>query len=365
MEDGSMAQEKDERPGAAIKKTSEAGDDTMRRTTGTQSRSREPGGGPPDASVPGRRPERFVIGTRTVPGGRPFAHPQFSMDDVVEYLGHQENVEVLKRIKLGGTQPFMTDGRSVGEVVVAKIDEGKAQRLRATAPPHLIIERDSLLACADYLSLPARIAPIGTLLPLRCIATEVSIRVIGERDQPLARATVVIDGDGLPAQALTDETGTARLTFFGGTVETIQTLYIRAAANHWDRLISAPRLSSGTNTVKLRPLSETYPGFPGARLLGWGQRLMGVAPLGGRFTGSGVRIGIIDSGCDNSHPLLRHVTRGKDFTSGGCELSDRKSTRLNSSHRCISYAVFCLKKKKKNKLKDIDINRIIFTYNYY
>src|SRR5437763_16801969 len=29
---------------------------------------------------------------------------------------------------------------------------------------------------------------------------------------------------------------------------------------------------------------------------------------------------------------------------------DRKSTRLNSSHRCISYAVFCLKKKKKNKI---------------
>src|SRR5437764_6381057 len=28
-------------------------------------------------------------------------------------------------------------------------------------------------------------------------------------------------------------------------------------------------------------------------------------------------------------------------------LADRKSTRLNSSHRCISYAVFCLKKKKK------------------
>src|SRR2546430_6177216 len=29
---------------------------------------------------------------------------------------------------------------------------------------------------------------------------------------------------------------------------------------------------------------------------------------------------------------------------------DRKSTRLNSSHSQISYAVFCLKKKKKNKL---------------
>src|SRR3712207_8968316 len=30
---------------------------------------------------------------------------------------------------------------------------------------------------------------------------------------------------------------------------------------------------------------------------------------------------------------------------------DRKSTRLNSSHANISYAVFCLKKKKKKKLQ--------------
>src|SRR5690348_17427297 len=30
-------------------------------------------------------------------------------------------------------------------------------------------------------------------------------------------------------------------------------------------------------------------------------------------------------------------------------VSDRKSTRLNSSHPSISYAVFCLKKKKKTK----------------
>src|SRR5690625_7915762 len=32
-------------------------------------------------------------------------------------------------------------------------------------------------------------------------------------------------------------------------------------------------------------------------------------------------------------------------------LQDRKSTRLNSSHVAISYAVFCLKKKKKNKMR--------------
>src|SRR6267142_3158309 len=33
--------------------------------------------------------------------------------------------------------------------------------------------------------------------------------------------------------------------------------------------------------------------------------------------------------------------------------TDRKSTRLNSSHMSISYAVFCLKKKKKIQLKKV------------
>src|SRR5207249_12073153 len=37
---------------------------------------------------------------------------------------------------------------------------------------------------------------------------------------------------------------------------------------------------------------------------------------------------------------------------------DRKSTRLNSSHVSISYAVFCLKKKKKKNKKRINKKRI-------
>src|SRR5437764_1506955 len=40
------------------------------------------------------------------------------------------------------------------------------------------------------------------------------------------------------------------------------------------------------------------------------------------------------------------------------EQLDRKSTRLNSSHRCISYAVFCLKKKKKKKI-EVEYNNIL------
>src|SRR5256885_11369858 len=52
-----------------------------------------------------------------------------------------------------------------------------------------------------------------------------------------------------------------------------------------------------------------------------------------------------------SDPLTGHLQNpidrryAADFQGGTV---DRKSTRLNSSHLVISYAVFCLKKKKKN-----------------
>src|SRR5699024_12005972 len=54
-------------------------------------------------------------------------------------------------------------------------------------------------------------------------------------------------------------------------------------------------------------------------------------------------------------PAKRHMknvevpTGEKSMFGLGKEIIDRKSTRLNSSHVSISYAVFCLKKKKINK----------------
>src|SRR5476649_2979607 len=47
-----------------------------------------------------------------------------------------------------------------------------------------------------------------------------------------------------------------------------------------------------------------------------------------------------------SFPCGLHDRRGRIPRGGGS--ADRKSTRLNSSHTVISYAVFCLKKKKPN-----------------
>src|SRR5438105_9297819 len=43
---------------------------------------------------------------------------------------------------------------------------------------------------------------------------------------------------------------------------------------------------------------------------------------------------------------------------GAGDVIDRKSTRLNSSHEWISYAVFCLKKKKNKKKTKTNIHTI-------
>src|SRR3989475_8452650 len=56
----------------------------------------------------------------------------------------------------------------------------------------------------------------------------------------------------------------------------------------------------------------------------------------GRYAGI-VCVGVVIRG---QTPHFEHVAR---------EAADRKSTRLNSSHSQISYAVFCLKKKKKKE----------------
>ena len=58
---------------------------------------------------------------------------------------------------------------------------------------------------------------------------------------------------------------------------------------------------------------------------------------------------------ENSKPYEKRIfvfmTYLNDVSEGGetAWYLDRKSTRLNSSHLVISYAVFCLKKKKKEK----------------
>src|SRR5207253_11238380 len=67
---------------------------------------------------------------------------------------------------------------------------------------------------------------------------------------------------------------------------------------------------------------------------------------GGEMNVSGATGGLTIDGEFYGAIRVDKVAKGVRFIS---QRTDRKSTRLNSSHVAISYAVFCLKKKKKKK----------------
>jgi hypothetical protein len=262
-----------------------------------------------------QRRQHYLISLRP-PGAMFSGAPPQSIEAIVDYLDRQEDVEIVARVKPGRAQPFAPDGSLAQEIVVVRMPTAKAESLRATAQPHVIVERDGALSLADGVPVPMRaLSGAQGLLPLSPTTTELQLRLTGERDQPLAHAAVIAYGQGFPVQAMSDESGAVRLTLFGGRAEQVRALYIKPRANHWERLIIAPELDGGGSaTIKLRPLSETFGNLASERVVPWNQRLIGLDQAG-TIDGAGIRIGIVDSGCDNSLPSLRHVTRGKDFTS--------------------------------------------------
>src|SRR5690625_5460707 len=62
-------------------------------------------------------------------------------------------------------------------------------------------------------------------------------------------------------------------------------------------------------------------------------------------------LGIQATYINSSLSTAEQQTRLRDVAAGQYKL-DRKSTRLNSSHVAISYAVFCLKKKRLHQRRD-------------
>src|SRR2546430_12592816 len=62
-----------------------------------------------------------------------------------------------------------------------------------------------------------------------------------------------------------------------------------------------------------------------------------------------------------SRTRVRSVRGGPSGAGGNRTGRDRKSTRLNSSHSQISYAVFCLKKKKQYIIIDKDTTAMLRT----
>src|SRR5262245_65269832 len=97
-------------------------------------------------------------------------------------------------------------------------------------------------------------------------------------------------------------------------------------------------------TTRRPPLSTLFPYMTLFRS-GRGHRRLGIA----RLLGVSVTRERGQAAAAGQRPVLTRAARAHVPQRGWLLGRDRKSTRLNSSHLGISYAVFCLKKKKRKK----------------
>jgi subtilisin family serine protease len=144
---------------------------------------------------------------------------------------------------------------------------------------------------------------------------EIRFSVIGAGDRPLANTSISLFGPGFPTQTSTNAAGQATVQSFAADATDIQALYLRPAADHWEQYIQNPSLDlERVNVIRLRQLAKKPAESAAERPHGWGQRMMQFDRLSADWSGVGVKVGIIDSGCDTSHPSLRDVSRGTDLT---------------------------------------------------
>src|SRR2546426_1311239 len=95
--------------------------------------------------------------------------------------------------------------------------------------------------------------------------------------------------------------------------------------------------------IRPPPKSTLFPSTPLFR-----SRLMGGGPPPRRPAGPIPHTERVAHGRSRGRLDRARFPRHAAGARGGAARPDRKSTRLNSSHLVISYAVFCLKKKKKS-----------------
>lgn len=231
-----------------------------------------------------------------------------------------EGLDVVRRIRrpratvatLGIGQGEATD------VLVVNMEPERAALMAATAP-QLSVGRNASLSYGGGPVTAMREAPaIGSMLSLVGVKPkEIRFRVLGANDKPIDGVVVTLTGDTVPSQGTTNGKGEVTLDLFTLRDRPARSLFVMRSGGYWDLYLTEPALSdSAVNVIRLKSYSETIHDFPQGFQYGWGQRVMALDRLGSGLTGEGVKIAIIDSGADNSHPLLKHLRIGRDFSDG-------------------------------------------------
>ena len=242
------------------------------------------------------------------------------LHSAVSALSELEGVTVKKKIAAPGQSPLAATQGEAGDVIVAHMNMRSRQILEAQSQNRLIIEQNAPL---DYAGMSLFGAP-GYLPPADYAAipqpVKVKIRILGKGDKPLANARVMLQGIGMMQNGVSDNKGEVTLDLWTMDGAPAKSLWVKPRADHWDMFLERPNLvDSQVNVVRLEAFTETNPGFPAHFGVGWGLEAMGLTGRPDFARGKGVKVAIIDSGCDAKHPILSHVRHGKDVSSEGLD----------------------------------------------
>ena len=205
-------------------------------------------------------------------------------------------------------------------IAVVSMPEERARSLAAN--PQVVVEVDQPLC---YTPAPAAAGPGPVNDPLLTVTLQepqtLVLHVTGRGGESVAGAHVWAIGAGGTAHGVTGPDGKAALALVADTPQSLQALYVRPVAGYWPARVVRPFLTGqGEAVVEVEALSETFEGFPGTALTGWGTQAMRLHQIPPTYRGHGIRIAMLDSGANTIHPDLNDTVRhGHDFTGAGAD----------------------------------------------
>ncbi|MFF3061455.1 S8 family serine peptidase [Streptomyces sp. NPDC057909] len=204
-------------------------------------------------------------------------------------------------------------------VAVVAMPQERARALAAN--PQVVVEIDQPLS---YTPTPPISAGLGTAVPvvdpMLAVTLEepeqLTLRVKGSDGKTVAGAHVWAIGTGGPVHGTTGTDGRVTMTLAADTPETLQALYVRPVAGYWPARTGTPQpTDNGEAVVTVQALADTFEGFPGKALTGWGAQAMRLNQIPPTYRGHGIKIALLDSGVNTAHPDLKDtVNHGHDFT---------------------------------------------------
>ena len=205
-----------------------------------------------------------------------------------------------------------------GGFFVTEIEPARAEALRKNVPPNIAIEENHRLG---YGAPPMKNVDERTSLRLAAAGVTqtfpITLRIVGRGGAPIQGAMAQLASDGL-SEGKTDANGLVTLNLILAPGGRARLFYVDIPRDHWDIYIHDPAIAPGQSyEVRAKSLFEApelLPNFPAEFRFGWGQRWMELDRIPAGCDGAGVRIAIIDSGADRTHPLLQHIQQGFDAT---------------------------------------------------